>query len=144
MRGRQSPAPHREFCLLLAQLAADRAGRERRGVVVDVVSARVRAEVGPGRARIWGRHAALLDVASARRRSGRHKQGHDDRAGDSSRGPVDVAGDESLVVLVENSSLELDRAIVANLDQRVALAVEVEPVVSFAAASFACRTHITP
>src|SRR5204863_3060006 len=64
----------------LVQLAADRTARKRRRVVVNVVRARVLAQVGAGRAGIWRRGAALLDVARARRRGWRDEQRHHDRA----------------------------------------------------------------
>jgi hypothetical protein len=64
-RGERSPAPLEPSALV--QLAADGAARERRRVVVDVVGARVLAQAGTGRAGIRYRHAALLDVARARR-----------------------------------------------------------------------------
>jgi hypothetical protein len=97
----------------LVQVVADRAARECACVVVDVVGARVAAQVGAGRARVRRRHATLLDVPRAGRRRGRYEQRHDDQAGDPGRRLVDVAGDERLAVLVEDVGLELDRAIAA-------------------------------
>jgi hypothetical protein len=98
-----------------------RAARESGRVVVDVVGTRVRTEVRAGRARVWCCDATLLDVTGVRRWSGRYEQRHDDRAGDSGRCLVDVAGDERLVVFAQNVGLELDRAVVADLDLSVAL-----------------------
>src|SRR6266487_6068008 len=65
--GRAPARPSIEFSALV-QLASDRAAREGGRVVVDVVGVRVGAEVGAGRAGVRCGHAALLDVARARRR----------------------------------------------------------------------------
>src|SRR5262249_37449604 len=118
---RRGGKPHPPLILSLVTLAANRAAREGGRVGVSVVGAWVRAEARGGGARVRRRHAALLDVAGARRRCGRNEQRHDNRAGDADRCLVDVAGDERLVVLVQDLGLELDRAVLAHLNQRVAL-----------------------
>ena len=46
----------------LAKLSSDRPARKRRGVVIDVIGARILAEVSAGRAGIGRRHIALPDV----------------------------------------------------------------------------------
>jgi hypothetical protein len=46
------------------------------------------------------RHAALLDVARARRRDRRDEQRHDDRACDPAGRLVDMTGDERLLIPV--------------------------------------------
>ena len=126
----------------LVQLAADGAARERCGVVVDVVRARVLAQLGTGRAGIGRRGAALPDVARTRRRGTASRKRDYDRAGDPDGGLVDVARNEclwlGLLIWVLNVIARSSRTLIIVWP----LALEVEPVVSFLAVSRACRTHI--
>src|SRR5262249_1483550 len=78
---RRGGKPHPSIIVSLVQLAANRAAREGGRVVVDVVGARVRAETGAGGARVRRRHAALLDVAGARRPGRRDEQPRHNTAG---------------------------------------------------------------
>jgi hypothetical protein len=100
------------------QLAADRAARERRRVVVHVVGARVGAQGGAGRACVRRRYAVLFDLTRGRRCG---EQRHHDRARDAYWRLVDVARNERLVRPVEDLRLELDRPVGSHLDVGVAL-----------------------